>query len=104
MSTTDPLTNLLKPLSDSFLTVRVIKSFEFRTTKNLLMPHTNLETMTVGELKEFVLKGQLDAVRTRVGLIWGVSEIKTASGFKPYRTTVLGALTLQDHVQWIVLI
>lgn len=58
MSTTDPLTNHLKPLTDSFLTVRVIKSFEFRTTKNLLMPHTNLETMTVGRLKEFVLNGQ----------------------------------------------
>lgn len=48
----DALTNTLRPLTDCFLTVRVIKSFEYRTTKNLLLPHIDATTMTVGELKE----------------------------------------------------
>jgi hypothetical protein len=54
ISNNDPLTNTLKPLNDSFLTVRVIKSFTFRTTKNLLLPHLDLEAVTVGELKQLV--------------------------------------------------
>lgn len=53
------LTNTTRPLTDSVLTVRVIKSFEFRTTKNLILHHADLTTMTVGGLKEYVLKGKL---------------------------------------------
>jgi len=48
----DALTNTLRPLTDCFLTVRIIKSFEYRTTKNLLLPHLDATTMTVGQLKE----------------------------------------------------
>lgn len=55
----DALTNTLRKATDAIITVRVIKSFEFRTTKNLLLPHANLETMTVGELKAFVRQGEL---------------------------------------------
>lgn len=55
----DPLTNTLRPATDSMLTIRIIKSFEFRTTKNLLIPHADLTTLTVGALKEFVRKGEL---------------------------------------------
>ncbi|ORY89391.1 hypothetical protein BCR35DRAFT_329323 [Leucosporidium creatinivorum] len=73
----DALTNTLRPLTDCFLTIRVIKSFEFRTTKNMLLPHVDVTTMTVGQLK--------DEVRT---------QLKTAAGFKPYRTTVLDTLKL----------
>lgn len=60
----DALTNTLRPLTDCFLTIRVIKSFEFRTTKNMLLPHVDVTTMTVGQLK--------DEVRTREFLRWGV--------------------------------
>lgn len=48
----DALTNTLRPLTDCFLTVRIIKSFEYRTTKNLLLPHVDVTTMTVGQLKD----------------------------------------------------
>jgi hypothetical protein len=51
-------------LTDCFLTIRVIKSFEFRTTKNMLLPHVDVTTMTVGQLK--------DEVRTREFLRWVV--------------------------------
>ena len=48
----DALTNTLRPLTDCFLTVRIIKSFTFRTTKNLLLPHVDATKMTVGQLKD----------------------------------------------------
>ncbi|GAA6011909.1 hypothetical protein JCM11491_000099 [Sporobolomyces phaffii] len=73
----DALTNTLRPLTDCFLTVRIIKSFEYRTTKNLLLPHVDVTTMTVGQLK--------DTCR---------EQIKTASGFKPFRTCQLDTLKL----------
>ncbi|GAA5874706.1 hypothetical protein JCM16303_002959 [Sporobolomyces ruberrimus] len=73
----DALTNTLRPLTDCFLTVRIIKSFEYRTTKNLLLPHVDVTTMTVGQLK--------DTCR---------EQIKTAAGFKPFRTCTLDTLKL----------
>jgi len=38
------------------LTVRVIKSFEFRTGRNLVLHGINLETTTVGQLKDIARK------------------------------------------------
>ncbi|GAA5833410.1 hypothetical protein JCM3766R1_005494 [Sporobolomyces carnicolor] len=73
----DALTNTLRPLTDCFLTVRVIKSFEYRTTKNLLLPHIDATTMTVGGLKETCRE-----------------QIKTAPGFKPFRTCQLDTIKL----------
>ncbi|GAA5988978.1 hypothetical protein JCM5350_001736 [Sporobolomyces pararoseus] len=73
----DALTNTLRPLTDCFLTVRIIKSFEYRTTKNLLLPHIDATTMTVGQLKDLCRE-----------------QIKTAAGFKPFRTCQLDTLKL----------
>jgi hypothetical protein len=53
----DQLTNLAAPLSAATLTIRVIKSFEYRTEKSLVLPALDLEHMTVGELKTRVLEG-----------------------------------------------
>lgn len=50
----DNLTNHLRPTTDAILTVRCIKSFEYRTCKNLILHNVNLEVMTVGELKELI--------------------------------------------------
>lgn len=50
----EALTNTLKPITDCFLTIRVIKSFEYRTTKNVLLPHVNARETTVGQLKDLV--------------------------------------------------
>lgn len=52
-----PLTNTLRPATDSVITIRIIKSFEFRTTKNVILHHCDLTTTTVGALKEQVRKG-----------------------------------------------
>lgn len=54
----EPLSSELRPTTDAVLTVRVIKSFEFRTQKSLVLKGINLEEMTVGELMERVRNGQ----------------------------------------------
>jgi len=50
--TSDTLTNLSKPKASATLTLRIIKSFEYRTEKSLVLHDINLETTTVGRLKE----------------------------------------------------
>ena len=50
--TSDVLTNLSKPKTSSTLTLRIVKSFEYRTEKSLVLHDVNLETTTVGRLKE----------------------------------------------------
>ncbi|KAG8692543.1 hypothetical protein FRC08_009698 [Ceratobasidium sp. 394] len=96
----DQLTNLAVPLSAATITVRVIKSFEYRTEKSLVLHALDLERMTVGELKTRVLQA-----------------IKTEPGWKAYRTTELDTLKLYtkahgakttnliinlDHDEWIL--
>ena len=58
----DQLTNLAVPLSAATLTIRVIKSFEYRTEKSLVLRALNLEKMTVGELKARVLHGMRTSI------------------------------------------
>ncbi|WWC66941.1 uncharacterized protein I206_100848 [Kwoniella pini CBS 10737] len=88
------------PITDATLTIRIIKSFEFRTQKSMVVKHLNLEELTVDNLMELVRK-----------------EIKTQSGYKPYRTLVLDTMKLYtlahgskttnliinlDHDEWIL--
>ncbi|VDB88616.1 unnamed protein product [Peniophora sp. CBMAI 1063] len=96
----DTPTNLAKPRTAATLTLRVIKSFEFRTEKSLVLHDVNLETETVGGLKE----------RAR-------QAIQTQAGWKPYRNATLDTLKLYtkahgakttnliinlDHDEWIL--
>ena len=55
----DTLTNLARPKTSAVITVRVIKSFEFRTERSLVLRDINLEATTVGGLKEMVRAGGL---------------------------------------------
>ncbi|EJU05620.1 hypothetical protein DACRYDRAFT_20056 [Dacryopinax primogenitus] len=96
----DVLTNLAVPKTSATLTVRVIKSFEFRTEKSLVLRDYNLETETVGSLKERV-----------------IHDIHTLPGWKPYRTAQPDTLKLYtkahgakttnliinlDHDEWLL--
>ncbi|KAB5596463.1 hypothetical protein CTheo_100 [Ceratobasidium theobromae] len=96
----DQLTNLAAPLSAATITVRVIKSFEYRTEKSLVLHGLDLEHTTVGELEE----------RVR-------NVVNTESGWKAYRTVQLDTLKLYtkahgakttnliinlDHDEWIL--
>jgi len=96
----DVLTNLARPKTSATLTLRIIKSFEYRTEKSLVLHDVNLETTTVGDLKH----------KTR-------EAIQSLSGWKPYRSVNLDTLKLYtkahgakttnliinlDHDEWIL--
>lgn len=51
-ATSEVLTNLARPKTSATLTLRIIKSFEYRTEKSLVLHGVNLEATTVGGLKE----------------------------------------------------
>jgi len=70
-------TNLTKPLTAATLTIRVIKSFTYRTERSLVLHDVNLETTTVGQLKERVRQA-----------------IQTLPGWKPYRNAPLDTIKL----------
>ena len=48
--------------TDSLLVIRVIKSFSYRVVKNLILPHVDLTTTTVGELKTKIQEGSLSDI------------------------------------------
>ena len=50
-------TNLARPKTSAVITVRVIKSFDFRTERSLVLRDINLETTTIGNLKTIVCDG-----------------------------------------------
>ncbi|KAI9431216.1 hypothetical protein BJY52DRAFT_1208011 [Lactarius psammicola] len=92
-------TNLARPKTSAIITVRVIKSFDFRTERSLVLHDINLETTTIGDLKTVVR----DAIQTQ-------------TGWKPYRSVTLDTLKLYtqahgakttnliinlDHDDWI---
>ncbi|KAF9002040.1 hypothetical protein BDQ17DRAFT_1244038 [Cyathus striatus] len=100
---TDPsevLTNISRPKSSATLTVRIIKSFEFRTERSLVLHDINLETTTVKQLKDIARQA-----------------ILTQPGWKPYHNVGLDTLKLYtkahgsktsnliinlDHDDWIL--
>ena len=58
----DTPTNLARPTTDATLTIRVIKSFEFRTERSLVLHHVNLERTSVAQLKDMARKGSTPAI------------------------------------------
>src|SRR5271170_2832274 len=48
--------------TDSLLVIRVIKSFSYRVVKNLILPHVDLTTTTVKELKTKIHEGSSTGV------------------------------------------
>ncbi|KAK9332261.1 hypothetical protein V1520DRAFT_33368 [Lipomyces starkeyi] len=52
----DPLTSTLRPATDAIITLRVIKSFEYRTERNLILKDIDLTMTTVGDLLELAKK------------------------------------------------
>jgi len=99
----DTLTNLARPKTSAIITVRVIKSFEFRTERSLVLRDINLETTTIGNLKEIARNRELGSTCARVlcALIFFPflssksipgcqTVIQTQPGWKPYRPVHLG--------------
>lgn len=68
--------------------IRVIKSFSYRVVKNLILPHVDLTTMTVGELKIKAQEGSsFLSLPNR-------TEIQTQAAFKPFRTVKYDTLKI----------
>ncbi|EFP76913.1 hypothetical protein PGT21_005385 [Puccinia graminis f. sp. tritici] len=97
---TDPLTNTTKPNTDATITIRIIKSFEYRNSKNLVLHHLNLETIKTDQL-----------------LALCQQQISSAPGWKMFQNVALdtfklyskahGAKTTNliinlDHDEWIL--
>lgn len=51
------LTNVARPKTSATLTLRIIKSFEYRTERSLVLHNVNLEKTTIGELKDTARQG-----------------------------------------------
>lgn len=54
-------TNGAHPKTSVTLTVRIIKSFKFRTERNLVLHDINLDTTTVGQLKDVARQGKMSS-------------------------------------------
>ncbi|TEB36093.1 cytoplasmic protein [Coprinellus micaceus] len=96
----DTLTSQTLPKTSATLTVRIIKSFTYRTEKSLVLHDVNLVETTVGQLKE------------RAG-----QAVQTQPGWKPYKNVQLDTMKLYtkahgaktqnliinlDHDDWIL--
>ncbi|KAI0086658.1 hypothetical protein BDY19DRAFT_959653 [Irpex rosettiformis] len=101
MSTEDDvLTNEAVPRTHATLTVRIVKSFEFRTEKHLILHNINCETTTVGQLKDIAK----EAIKTQPG--WKAYHNVHLDTLKVY-TKAHGAKTTNliinlDHDEWIL--
>ena len=88
-------TNLARPKTCAIITVRVIKSFDFRTERSLVLRDINLETTTIGNLKTIVRDGDPTPPLAPYSLThpapWPAA-IQTQPGWKPYRSASLGPL------------
>lgn len=95
-------TNMARPLTDAVITIRIIKSFEFRSMKAYVIKHLDLTTTTVAALEDMCRQ-----------------EVKTNSAFRAFRsyadqldtlklyTRAHGAKTTNliinlDHDDWIL--
>ncbi|CAG8582899.1 19869_t:CDS:2 [Cetraspora pellucida] len=59
--------------TDATITIRIIKNFEYRTVKNLVLRNIKLETTTIGDLKKLVIE-----------------KINATPTFKPFRNVDYG--------------
>jgi len=96
----DVLTNFALPTTSATLTLRIIKSFEYRTERSLVLHNVNLETTTVIELKNIARQA-----------------VQSQPGWKPYRNVAFDTIKLYtkahgakttnliinlDHDEWIL--
>ncbi|WFD44387.1 hypothetical protein MPSI1_003055 [Malassezia psittaci] len=93
-------THHARPLTDAVITVRVIKSFEYRTMKALVL-HVDLTQTNIAQLRERCV----DAVRTQAGFKAYRNVANQLDTLKLY-THAHGAKTSNliinlDHPEWI---
>jgi hypothetical protein len=96
MSESDVLTSVARPNTSATLTIRIIKSFTFRTERSLVLHDVNLVTMTVVQLKEIAKQSMFDIIQSLESqLLIRFSDVVTHPGWKPYRNVVLGPFSFE---------
>ncbi|GMG19741.1 unnamed protein product [Ambrosiozyma monospora] len=76
----EPLTSNARPLSDSVITVRIIKSFPYRNVKNHIFQHVDLKNMTAPQFLAMIKE-----------------TIKTTGSLRPYRNVEYDTLKIYTH-------
>lgn len=77
MSESEVLVNDAVPRTSATITIRIIKSFEYRVEKSLVLHNINLEQLTARQLKELVRQ-----------------DLQIKSGFKAFRSIDLDTLKI----------
>ncbi|CCG84526.2 protein of unknown function [Taphrina deformans PYCC 5710] len=90
----------MSKVTDSVLTIRVIKSFPYRIVKNLVLQHVDLTSTTTSQLKELAQQ----QIASRAG--WKVYKGITLDTLKLY-TRAHGSKTTNliinlDHEDWLL--
>ncbi|KAF8327056.1 cytoplasmic protein [Amanita rubescens] len=94
------LTSEVLPRTDATITVRVIKSFEYRTERNLVLHHINLEKTTVRELKDIVNRAIQSLPSWKAYLNVTLDTLKLYTKAHGAKTTNL--IINLDHDDWIL--
>ncbi|ESX01067.1 hypothetical protein HPODL_05154 [Ogataea parapolymorpha DL-1] len=76
----EPLTSTARPLTDSVLTVRIIKSFPYRNVRNHVFPHVDLKNTTPKQLFDTI-----------------IDTINTTGALRPYRGVNYDTLKIYTH-------
>lgn len=76
----EPLTSTARPLNDSVITIRIIKSFPFRNIRNHVFQHIDLQNTTPKQLYELILK-----------------TIQTEGNLRPYRNFDFDTMKIYTH-------
>ncbi|KAH3675077.1 hypothetical protein WICMUC_002909 [Wickerhamomyces mucosus] len=80
MTDFEPLTSTIKPLTQSVLTIRIIKSFPFRNVKNIILKDYDIQNKTPIDLFNDIK-----------------NKIDTEGGLRPYRNVEYDSLKIYTH-------
>lgn len=80
MAESEPLTSTVRPLSQSVLTIRIIKSFPYRNVKNYVLKDYDISTKKPKDLFEDIKK-----------------VINTEGGMRPFRNVAYDSLKIYTH-------
>lgn len=76
----EPLTSNARPLNDSVLTVRIIKSFPFRNIRNHVFHHIDLANTTPKQLFDLI-----------------INTINATGSLRPYRNVAYDTIKIYTH-------
>jgi len=94
------LTNIALPKTSATLTIRIIKSFEYRTERSLVLHNVNLDTTTGSDLKDLARQ----AIRTQPGWrAYGNVVLDTLKLYsKAHGAKTTNLIINLDHDEWII--